>query len=242
MGRKDVMHNVFHAAAEFNSRKLWKRFTNYDCFGVRIAGQDDLTLGVVLGNAGEEYGLSLFRGSGAVAALSALLDPEGPGDDALEDMDMLGFSMEEFGNLPMDAQSLLREAGQHPRYDEQVAHFLAKPAGQQGRVPDESELTLLGLVLQAITEADKNKLLRPARLEDPEGICVLNIARETAASPGSVTREKWAQEEAPTTVPFLATSRFLLASKAMTGPCKCCSLWMIQRILFFRDGRCSREI
>ena len=64
MERKDIICNVLQAAAEYNGRKLWKRFTNYDCFGVRITGEDELMLGVVLGDAGEEYGLSLFRGPG----------------------------------------------------------------------------------------------------------------------------------------------------------------------------------
>ena len=87
MKRKDIVRDVLQAASEFNSRKLWKRFTNYDCFGVRIAGENERVLGVVLGDAGEQYGLSLFRGPRAVATLAALLDPQGPGDDALEDMD-----------------------------------------------------------------------------------------------------------------------------------------------------------
>jgi len=209
MERKGIMADVLQAVQAFNSRKLWKRFTNYDCFGVRIAGEGELILGVVLGDAGEEYGLSLFRGEQAVASLAALLDAEGPGDDALEDMDMLGFSMEDFGNLPPDAQGLLREGGRHPRYDEQVPHLLAKPAGQQGRVPNESELTLLGLVLQAVVEADKKKLLQPARLEDQEGICVVNIRREATAPQVSVARERWNREVSPTTVPLLAASHDL---------------------------------
>ena len=69
-------------------------------------------LGVVLGDAGEEYGLSLFRGPHAVAALAALVNSEGPGDDSLDDMDMLGFSMETFGDLPPDVQEFVREADQ----------------------------------------------------------------------------------------------------------------------------------
>jgi len=62
MKRTDIIHAALQAAIAFHSRKLWKRFTNYDCFGVRVAGEDDLIIGGVLGDAGEEYGLSLFRG------------------------------------------------------------------------------------------------------------------------------------------------------------------------------------
>ena len=79
MERKDIIRGVLDAAEQFNGRKLWKRFTNFDCFGVRIAGRDEPMLGVVLGDAGEEYGLSLFRGPQAAASFAALLDPERPG-------------------------------------------------------------------------------------------------------------------------------------------------------------------
>jgi len=155
MKQTDIVHTALEAAIEFHNRKLWKRFTNYDCFGVRIAGQDDLIIGVVLGDAGEEYGLSLFRGLTAVASFAGLLDSDGLGDDVVEDMDFLSFNMDMFGNLPPDAQSLLREAGVHPRYDEQVPHFFVKPPGRQPRLPDESELSLLHLVLRAVIEADQ---------------------------------------------------------------------------------------
>ena len=63
MERKDIIADVLEAARGFHSRKLWKRFTNYDCFGVRIAGQDELMLGVVLGDAGEEYGVGCAKSS-----------------------------------------------------------------------------------------------------------------------------------------------------------------------------------
>ncbi|MEN6334972.1 MAG: hypothetical protein ABFE01_11970 [Phycisphaerales bacterium] len=62
MERKDVVRDVLDAAEQFIGRKLWKRFTNFDFFGVRAAGQDELILAGVLGDAGEQFGLSLFRG------------------------------------------------------------------------------------------------------------------------------------------------------------------------------------
>jgi hypothetical protein len=209
MKREDIIRSAFDAAEQFNGRKLWKRFTNYDCFGVRIAGENERMLGVVLGDAGEQYGLSLFRGPRAVATLAALLDPQGPGDDALEDIDTLSFNMEAFGNLPPEAQDLMREAGRHPGYDEEAPDFLAKVAGGLGRLPDESEFQVLGWVLQAVVEADRKKLLRPATLDDPEGICVIHIQPETAAVLASVTRERWVPEGGPAIVPLVVNGREL---------------------------------
>jgi len=209
MERKDVIREAVQAAREFNDREFWKRFTNYDCFGVRITGQDETMLGVVLGDAGEEYGLSLFRGPDAVATLAGLLNSEGQGDDALDDMDMLGFSMEAFGNLPPEAQAFIREAGQHPRHGEQVPSFLAKPAGRQGRLPNDYELALLLVTLRGAAKADQEKPLQPATLEDEEGICVINVSDDAAVSQVSVTREHWEQEAAPTTIPLLPTTHNL---------------------------------
>jgi hypothetical protein len=201
MERKDIIHGIIQAVGEFNSRRLWKRFTNFDCFGIRVPGQSKPMLGIVLGAGGDEYGLSLFRGTDAAASLAGILSPEGPGDDVVDDTDVLGFSMSAFGELPPDAQSLLREAGRHPRYDEQTPMFMVKPPGQQPRTPDVPELALLLLVLRGVLEADKRRLLQPATLDNEEGICVLTLSGDPAAPQVSVARERWQLPEAPTAVP-----------------------------------------
>ncbi len=117
---------------------------------------------------------------------------------------MLGFSMEAFGNLPPDAQAVLRKAGRHPRYDEEVPHSLAKPPRQRPRFPNDSELSLLLLVLRGVVEADKKRLLQPATLDDPKGICVLSIDGDPAAPRVSVTRERVPQQQRARTVPLVA--------------------------------------
>jgi hypothetical protein len=210
MERKDVIRSVVQAAEEFNQRRLWTRFANIHCFGVRFSdpnapqrgGSGEPMLGVVLGAGREEFGLSLFRGPQAAAALTSLFRTGGMGDDALQDLDLLGFSMDKFGNLPPEAQALLREAGLHPRYDEQTPSFLVKPPGQRPRVTEESELILLLRVLRAVVKADRKKQLQPATLDSKEGICVLTIGGDPAQPQVSVTREKWQSPQAPRTIPL----------------------------------------
>ena len=201
MKRADLIRDVLQAARDFNDRRLWERFSNFDCFAVRVPGQAESMLGVVLGDAGEQFGLSLFRGEKAVACLASLLAPDGPGDDVAEAMDMLGFSMDTFGDLSPEAQDSVREAGLHPRFAEQVPSFLVKRAGRHPRLPDESELGLLLMVLLGATQADKMKLLKPATLEDREGVCVLVLSGDPAAPRVCVTRERLQPQEVPPTVP-----------------------------------------
>ena len=73
MGRVDVMQSLLQAVDKFNERKLWKRFTNSDCFAVKLPGHDHPMLAVILGNGGEEYGLTLFRGPNAASSFAELL-------------------------------------------------------------------------------------------------------------------------------------------------------------------------
>ncbi len=193
---KDLIQNVVEACNEFHERRLWRRFTNCDCFAVRVPGIDDPMIGAVMGAAGERYGLVLYRGPHAVADFLTLTDDAGPGDDVLDDMDMLGFDLESFGNLAPDAQALYRRARMHPRHGEKVPDFLAKPSRRRVRLPDETELTLLLLVLNGLLRADRERLLKPARLCDQEGICSVTLEGGAANPAVSVTREKFTPRSA----------------------------------------------
>lgn len=72
MERQDITRKAIQAAGEFHQRRLWKRFSNFDCFAVKTPDLDEPALASVLGAAGEQYGLSLFRGPQAAASLAAL--------------------------------------------------------------------------------------------------------------------------------------------------------------------------
>ena len=202
MERKDLVRHVLQAASDFNARRLWERFSNFDCFAVNIPDRREWMLGVVMGDAGEQFGLSLFRGERAAASLAAILDTNGPGDDATEDTDMVGFTMDTFGELAPEMQRLIREAGLHPRYTDEVPSLLAKPAGRRPRMPEESELSLLLMVLRGAIEADQRKLLHPATMDDRLGVCTLVLTGDPASPQVTVTRERCPVEEAPPTIPL----------------------------------------
>ena len=142
-----ALRDLFDAAYDLDRRQLWKEFTNFDCFAARVPGEDSPMLGAVLGHAGEEFGLTLFRGPNAPQCLAAIQSPGGPGDDVLEDIDVLSFAMDAFRTLSPDAQALVREAGLRPRHGDPVPQFLAKRPGRQPRLPDPAERSLLLFVL-----------------------------------------------------------------------------------------------
>ncbi len=189
MDAGNLIGDVIRAARDFHSRKLWERFTNYDCFAVRLPGCEETLLASVMGDAGEQYGLMLFRGPHAFDSFAALANPDGPGDDAAEGMDMLSLRMETFGEIDLKIQDFYRQEGVHPKFDEEVPDFLVKPANRQPRLPNREDLTLLLHVIRAAVVADRRKLLKPAELDDAEGICVLSVEGDPARPDVSVTRE-----------------------------------------------------
>jgi hypothetical protein len=190
MERKQLIREVMRAAGDFHARKLWKRFTNYDCFAVRLPGREEPLLASVMGDAGEQYGLMLLRGPHAADDFAALTDAGEAGDGVVENMDVLSFRMEAFGELEPGTQALYRQAGIHPKFHEQVPEFLVKPPNRVPRLATDAELSVLLGVAKAATLADRRKLLQPAELDDDEGICVLSVTGELPAPSVSVTREK----------------------------------------------------
>jgi len=197
MKRKDLIRDVIQAAVELHEQRLWERFTNFDCFAVRIPGKEDPLLASVMGTAGEQCGLMLLPGPRAVEHLESLLSSDGPGDDMAEEMNLLSFSMDAFGEMAPESQAFFRQAGIHPRHDEQVAGFLVKPPGRQPRMPNDSELALLLTVLKAVVAADRRKLLQPATLDDKDGICVVTLSGNLTDATVSVTRERLQRHQLP---------------------------------------------
>jgi hypothetical protein len=191
MERTDLIRNVLRAAGEFHALRLWKQFDNRHCFGVRLPAPGGAWLGVVMGRGGQEYGLSLYGGPAAADCIVALSAPEGPGDDCLADTDMLGFSMERFDRLPSSGRALFGAVERYPRQDEIAPSFVAKPAGRQPRLPQDSELEHLLWILGGVVEAARRRLLKPARLDDVCGISILTLGGSPENPAVKLTREPW---------------------------------------------------
>ena len=189
MNRDALLREVIAAAESFHARRMWERFTNSDCFAVRLPGSSDLLLATVMGDAGEEYGLTLFRGSGAAKACAELTSGPAPSSDLIESIDMLGFSMDRFVDLSPDAQASFRKAGLHPRHRDLVPAFIAKPPHRRPHWPTDDDLVALRTVLTAAVAADSQGLLEPAELDDEAGICVITVAEGAGEPSISVTRE-----------------------------------------------------
>ncbi len=190
MAHNDLIGDVVRAAQEFHSRRLWERFTNSDCIAVRAPGEEHPLMASIMGDGGEQYGLHLLRGPRAAQFLAALASGQWPADESIEEMDLLGFSMELSRDIHPESREFFRRANVHPAADDVVPELIAKPPNRRVRPPNESELLLLKTVVNALTEADRRNMLEPTPPDDEEGVCTVAVGNGPADGEISVTREK----------------------------------------------------
>jgi hypothetical protein len=199
MGHYDILRQAILTARIFQTRKLWERFSNFDCFGIRFPERKESFLAVVMGAGEQEYGLTLMRGP-AAAELLQPSETDAIGDDTNAEIDMFGYGMFVFGDLSEQAKEIIRKAKFYPRSDELIPHFLAKRPYCLGRLPDEKELQTLIWTMRGLMEANDRGELFSTEIIDPEGICTLLLAGKPDAVQVTVTRDRWEMPDRPDTI------------------------------------------
>ncbi len=219
---KHLTRELVQAAEELQRCRLWERFTNFHCFGVRVPGEDHPLLVSVMGAAGEEHGLMLLRGPNAVDTFLNLLDSDGPGDDAAEALDMLGFSMDPFDLLVRESKALIRRSGRQPASGEIVPNFLVKRPHRHARTPDDDELMLMLQAIKAAVAAERLGLLTPAEADDDAGVCMVAAEDNPDGPAVSVTRQPFTRES---TVAKPAV--FAASGVDLTGMKRLSATWLV---------------
>lgn len=194
MAKQGRFETFTEAGRAFGERRLWERFTNFDCIGLRLGARETPMLATIMGNAGEEFGLMLIRGDDPGASFETMIQPEGPGSDGIEAMDMMSLNLEPFGAMDDEIQNWFRQHGQHPKVGEVVPWPMAKPRFKSPGFPSDEDLALLTWAIRAIVKADTAAPLEPAELDDPAGICWITMDDESTDV--VVTREPWVSPEA----------------------------------------------
>lgn len=165
MSRSQVFQAVVAAARDFAGLRLWERFDNDECLALAIPGEAHVTFASIMGQAGEEYGLTLFRGKRAKDHLFRLLQGDGELDeDLLDEIDQIGFSMTTLREIPPEQRDLLRKAKIPFVMDAEVPFFIAKEPHRLAREIDARESLVFLYVLSGITEAWNRGLIVPVRL------------------------------------------------------------------------------
>jgi hypothetical protein len=163
------------AATEFHSRRLWTRCGNDECFAVAVPEEEHPMFASIMGQAGEEFGIMLFRGAEARENLLSMLDSHPAEVEMPDTTAFMGFSMSRLAETPPFARSLLRKARAPCRRECVVPFFVAKDPGRRARGLKRDEVQKCLYVLKGILRAHEDGMLRPTPLRDDAAVLTLTI-------------------------------------------------------------------
>jgi hypothetical protein len=181
MAARNVYREALEAAFDFDKRRLWEKYSNYHYFAVNIPRAAEPMFGVVMGQAGEEFGLALCKGLGGLRHLRSLMSVSGAGDDEGESADYLSFGMERYAALPPEERSFYRKAGYAASASSRVPVFLSKPPGARPRMANEQELEQFLYVIRGVLQADRQGDFNPSAAAPEYGVLTLNVTGDAAA-------------------------------------------------------------
>jgi len=148
---KPVFRAVVAAAVEFHARRLWERFEDTVCFAITMPSEEHPVVAAIMGAAGSEFGLAVYRGEGAMRQWQAAWENDPTAEAYQESLDLIHFSMTPMRDIPPELRRVLRETG----YSKPIAPlFLAKEPGQVARELRRREAETMLYAIRAILAAD----------------------------------------------------------------------------------------
>ncbi|MEX1024805.1 MAG: antitoxin Xre/MbcA/ParS toxin-binding domain-containing protein [Planctomycetota bacterium] len=164
MARHDPLAKlVVDAALELHRQRPWEDLDGDELLLARVPTEEEPVAVSIMGQAGQEFGLSVFRGPGAFARMARHIAGELSEERFAEESHFVGYSFEAWDALPEEFRDLLRAAGSRSRTRRAVPWILAKGPYEIARVPDRDELRTLAWVVRGVLAA-----LEAGELETPQ--------------------------------------------------------------------------
>lgn len=158
-----AVKQLVDAAGQLHASRLYQRFSDHDCFLIRVPKLDDPALAVLMGYGGETFGLNLFLGPDAVASYRLLFESGGtPSRRALRGMRMVGYQMSDAYDLTHDAKRWLKKAKVKPTGAKLYPDPMSLEPGMVPRVVlRDHETKMLLTAVRGIQKAAEDKAFVP---------------------------------------------------------------------------------
>jgi Protein of unknown function (DUF2384) len=178
------------AALEFHRLKLWTELERDTTFLIRLPDQPHPIVAAVIGQDGEEFGLSLFCGSRAIDAQRLWMLSDGGAPISIDDGSvLLSLTFAPLGNIPMERRKILIDAAFAARREALAPCFFTLPPNNRVRLPNRTEMRVLLSALKAISAARAEGPLESGRIERVEELFQVSVVDEGGKHP-RVVRER----------------------------------------------------
>lgn len=162
LSKAQLYREAFEAALDIDALRLWESFDDRVCFPVRIPGSPHPVFASVMGAAGQEFGLAVYRGADAGSSILETVASVAMDDGMADAMDFLSFGMSPMHELPPAGKEFLRAAKVSSRRDDRVPLFIAKDPGKFARALSRVEVAEMLMLLRGLVKAHKNGILAPS--------------------------------------------------------------------------------
>jgi hypothetical protein len=148
----------YESAMRFYSATPWRFIESMVPFAVYPPDASAPLVASVLGAGGEEYGLGVYRGDDVFEHVRALTNGE-MGVRLSSKVDALSCMFEPYGRMPKEVRAPILRAGAKPTRDALVPWAIAKRPFKTPANPTDTDLALLGTLMDAILAALEKKIL-----------------------------------------------------------------------------------
>ncbi len=165
---------MIRACMDFAELRLWEEYVNMDFFIVRTPLEKPVIVSI-MGDGGEEYGLSIFRGDDIFKQVSMILDDR---KDTIDKIDTIGFSMMYYNDMSRLEKNWIKSCNYQVRRNEWLPSVILKrPGHEMGMVEKDHDVKLMLYIVKGIIKAHEAGEFEPdTYLEDPDELLTLDVS------------------------------------------------------------------
>lgn len=178
MGKKPdrLCRTAIQTAMEFFNERFWEIYEPDGVVVFSIPGQTDPYFAMLMGDNGEEFGLSILFGSDAFENTVNLIDSNNYSLAELGDRtSTMGFSISPLFEIPPPLRSVLNRAKHSARRESLVPCFLTKKAYENTRIMSDPELKITSAITRALIHAHRQDVLEFRSPLDSESLQEIHI-------------------------------------------------------------------
>ena len=179
------------AALELHRARLWETIDGDELLLARVPTEEEPVAVSVMGQAGQEFGVTVIRGPGAYARTAQAIASPTEDDVLREPSAMVGYSFGAWDAVPPEFRELLVAAGLRRGTASAVPWVLAKAPYEVAGPPGRDELRTLAWVVQGLLAAHRaGELAPPRRAGRQRRVLALEISGDLRRPSWSVRLER----------------------------------------------------
>ncbi len=170
--------NLLRAAFEFDRLHLWEILDFDEAVAFVVPGEEHPVFATVMGQAGEEFGMTFTVGPHAVWNLRQLLYPQHSEKRVREMVSIWGLTLTRQKDLPPELKRAVKSSSVKRPTGAKVPWVLVKEAGKQARNPTKREQEIFLYCISGLMKHVKSEGDPPLPLEDAKQILTLTLSGE----------------------------------------------------------------